>query len=267
MEDWNTDKANNTENPYISISTARSVRYFAKKIMLYFQCMKTILITGANGNLGSVTVRKFLDAGYKVIAVARSGSELGFTRDYKNFELHQVDLADENAASLFVKQAISLYGTIHGALFLAGGFAMGDVNKTFGADIKKMISLNFETAFYLSKILFQHMLQNNYGRLVFVGARASLKADQGKSTVAYTLSKSLLFQYAELLNAAAKGKNVTASVIVPSTIDTKANRESMPGADYAKWVSPESIAGVMEFICSDKSLPVREGIYKVYGEA
>lgn len=229
--------------------------------------MKTILITGANGNLGAVTVQHFLNAGYKVIAVARSGSELGFARDNANFELHQVDLADENAASLFMQEAISLYGTIHSALFLAGGFAMGGVNKTQGADIKKMISLNFETAFYLSKILFQHMLQNNYGRLVFVGARAALKAEQGRSTVAYTLSKSLLLNYAEILNAEAKGKNVTASVIVPGTIDTKANREAMPDADHSKWVSPEAIAGVMEFICSDRSLPVREGIYKVYGEA
>ncbi|MFT3746801.1 MAG: SDR family NAD(P)-dependent oxidoreductase [Agriterribacter sp.] len=228
--------------------------------------MKTILITGANGNLGAVTVRRFLDAGYKVIAVARSGSELGFTRDYKNFELHQVDLADENSTSLFITEAISLYGVIHGALFLAGGFAIGDVNKTTGADIKKMISLNFETAFYLSKILFQHMLQNNYGRLVFVGARAPLKAEQGRSAVAYSLSKSLLFTYAGILNAEAKDKNITASVVVPGTIDTKANRESMPDADHAKWVSPEAIADVMEFICSDRSLPVREGIYKVYGE-
>ncbi|MBN8788920.1 MAG: SDR family NAD(P)-dependent oxidoreductase [Terrimonas sp.] len=228
--------------------------------------MKTILITGANGNLGAVTVRRFLDAGYKVIAVARSGSELGFARDYKHFELHQVDLADESAASLFITEAISLYGAIHGALFLAGGFAMGDVSKTPGADIKKMISLNFDTAFYLSKILFQHMLQNNYGRLVFIGARAPLKAEQGKSAVAYTLSKSLLFTYAEILNAEAKGKNVTASVVVPGTIDTKPNRDSMPDADHSKWVSPEAIADVMEFICSDKSLPLREGVYKVYGE-
>lgn len=228
--------------------------------------MKTILITGANGNLGAVTVQKFLDAGYKVIAVARSGSELGFARDNKNFELHSVDLVDENAATAFTQEAISLYGTIHGALFLAGGFAMGNIEKTQGADIKKMISLNFETAFYLSKTLFQHMLQNNYGRLVFVGARAPLKAEQGKSVIAYSLSKSLLFHYTELLNAEAKGKNVTASVVVPSTIDTKQNRVSMPDADFGKWVRPEAIADVMEFICSDKSLPVKEGIYKVYGE-
>ncbi|MCC6288144.1 MAG: SDR family NAD(P)-dependent oxidoreductase [Chitinophagaceae bacterium] len=229
--------------------------------------MKTILITGANGNLGAVTVRKFLDAGYKVIAIARSGSELGFASEYKNFELHQLDLADENAASSFITEAISLYGTIHGALFLAGGFAMGDVSKTSGTDLKKMISLNFETAFYLSKILFQHMLQNNYGRLVFIGARAPLKVEQGISAVAYTLSKSLLFTYTEILNAEAKGKNVTASMVVPGTIDTKSNRASMHNADYTKWVSPDAIANVMEFICSDKSLPLREAVYKVYGDA
>lgn len=233
---------------------------------LYFHCMKTILITGANGNLGAVTVQHFLNTGYKVIAVARSGSELGFARTNRNFELHQVDLADEKAATTFIQEAISLYGTIHGALFLAGGFTMGDIAKTDGDGIKKMISVNFETAFYLSKILFQHMQQNNYGRLVFVGARASLKAEQGKTAIAYSLSKSLLFHYAELLNAEAKGKNVTASVVVPGTIDTKTNREAMPDADHSKWVSAEAIANIMEFICNDTSSPVREGIYKVYGE-
>lgn len=228
---------------------------------------KVILITGANGNLGTVTVRKFLDVGYKVVAVARSGSELGFAKDYRNFELHQVDLSDENAVSEFIEKAITLYATIHGALFLAGGFAMGDLNKTTRADIDKMISMNFETAFIPSKMLFQHMMQHNYGRLVFVGARTPLKAEQGKNSIAYTLSKSLLFNYAEILNAEAKGKNVTASVIVPSTIDTKTNREAMPDADHSKWVSPEAIADVLEFICSDRSLPMREGIYKVYGDA
>lgn len=228
---------------------------------------KVILITGANGNLGAVTVRTFLDAGYKVVAVARSGSELGFAKDYRNFELHQVDLSDENAVSLFIQEAITLYATIHGALFLAGGFAMGDLTKTTREGIDKMISINFETAFIPSKILFQHMVQNNYGRLVFVGARAPLEANQSKGIIAYSLSKSLLFHYAEILNAEAKGKNVTASVIVPGTIDTKANREAMPDADFSKWVSPESIADVMEFICSDKSQSVREAVYKMYGDA
>ncbi|HRO47598.1 SDR family NAD(P)-dependent oxidoreductase [Agriterribacter sp.] len=229
--------------------------------------MKTIIITGANGNLGAVTVKKFLENDYRVIAVARSGSKLGFAKDNKNFELHQIDLADENAALLFIKEAISLYGSIEGALFLAGGFAMSSIADTTGTDLKKMFALNFETAYHISRILFQHMLQNGYGRLVFIGSKPVFQPEHAKRSVAYTLSKSLLFNFANILNAEAKGKNVTASVVVPSTIDTAPNRQSMPEADWSKWVKPEQIAGILEFICSDKGLSLREPLYKVYNDA
>lgn len=232
-----------------------------------FHIMKTIIITGANGNLGAVTVKKFLENDYRVIAIARSGSELGYAKDNKNFELHQLDLADENAAVLFIREAISLYGSIEGALFLAGGFAMGNIADTTGADLKKMFVLNFETAYHISHALFQHMLQNGYGRLVFIGAKSVLQPEHAKSAVAYALSKSLLFNLANVLNAAAKGKNVTASVVVPSTIDTAPNRQSMPDADWSKWVKPEQIADTLEFICSDKGLSLREPVYKVYNDA
>ena len=229
--------------------------------------MKTIIITGANGNLGAVTVKKFLDHDYRVIAIARSGSELGFAKDNKNFELHQLDLTDENASLLFIKEAISLYGSIEGGLFLAGGFAMGNIENTTGDMLKKMFALNFETAYHISRILFEHMLQSSYGRLVFIGAKPVIEPEYAKNSVAYTLSKSLLFSLANILNAAAKGKNVTASVVAPSTIDTPSNRESMPNADWSKWVKPEQVADMLEFICSDKGLSLREPLYKVYSDA
>ena len=239
----------------------------SSRFFCIFRTMKTIIITGANGNLGAVTVKKFLEHNYRVIAVARSGSELGFAKDNKNFELHQLDLTDENASLLFIKEAISLYGNIEGALFLAGGFAMGNMENSTGDALKKMLALNFETAYHLSRILFDHMLQNGYGRLVFIGAKAVSEPEYAKNSVAYTLSKSLLFSLANILNSAAKGKNVTASVVAPSTIDTLPNRESMPNADWSKWAKPEQIADVLEFICSDKGLSLREPVYKVYNDA
>lgn len=229
--------------------------------------MKTIIITGANGNLGAVAVKKFLEGDYRVIAVAHSGSELGFARDNKNFELHEVDLADESAALLFAKEAMSLYGAIDCAVFLAGGFAMGKIEDTTVADLKKMFAVNFETAYHISRMLFPHMLQNGYGRLVFIGAKPALNPKRAANSLAYALSKSLLFNYANILNAMADGKNVTASVVVPSTIDTEPNRKSMPDADWAKWVKAEQVADVIEFICSDRSLALREPIYKVYNNA
>jgi NAD(P)-dependent dehydrogenase (short-subunit alcohol dehydrogenase family) len=130
-----------------------------------------------------------------------------------------------------------------------------------------MITLNFETAYFLARPLFRHMQDNGYGRLVFMGARPALKAEQGKGAVAYAMSKSLLFQLADLMNAAAKGKNVVASVVAPSTIDTEPNRKSMPDADPATWVRPEQIADILEFICSEKGDVIREPVYKVYNNS
>jgi len=98
-------------------------------------------------------------------------------------------------------------------------------------------------------------------------SRPALKASQGKNLIAYALSKSLLFKLAELLNEEAKGENVVVSVVVPSTIDTAINRKAMPDTNPAKWVKPEQLADILEFICSDKGFPIREAIYKVYNDA
>jgi len=228
---------------------------------------KTILITGANGNLGAATVKKFLDEGYKVIAVDHSGTHLGFAASHDNFELRAIDLSAEEAVETFLQEIIELYGRIDGALLLAGGFAMGDIIATDGSALKKMYTLNFETAYFAARILFQHMLQNGYGRLVFMGARPALQPQQGKGSLAYSLSKSLLFELAGFLNATAKGKNVVTSVVVPSTIDTPINRESMPDADPATWVEPGQIATLLEFICSEKGDAIREPVYKIYNNA
>src|SRR2546430_14945774 len=181
--------------------------------------MKSIIITGANGNLGTAVVKKFLDEGYKVIALDHTNDQLDFASGNSNFEFKTVDLGNEETATSFVKETIAKYQKIDGALLLVGGFAMGTIETTTGADIDKMISLNFKTAYYISRPLYQHMMTNGYGILVFIGARPALKPEQGKGVIAYALSKSLLFKLAEFLNAEAKGKNVMASVVAPSTID------------------------------------------------
>ena len=229
--------------------------------------MKTILITGANGNLGTATVKKFLDEGYKVIGVDNGDAHLGFALSNPDFEFITVNLSDENETMGFVSNAITKHGKIDGALLLVGGFAMGNVGATAGADLQKMFSLNFETAYFVARPLLQHFKSKGYGRLVFIGARPALKAEAGKDMVAYALTKSLLFRLADFINEDAKGKNVTASVVVPSTIDTALNRKDMPDANPYNWVRPEQLADVLEFICSDKGLPVREAVYKVYNNA
>jgi NAD(P)-dependent dehydrogenase (short-subunit alcohol dehydrogenase family) len=228
---------------------------------------KTIIITGANGNLGTVTVKKFLAEGYRVIAVDHSGSHLDFAKGNPDFELRSVNLVNEPDVNSFVQEVITKYKSVDGALMLAGGFSAGNLQSTSGEDLKNLYSLNFETAFFITRSLVQHMLTAGYGRLVFIGARPALIAGQGKAAVAYALTKSLLFKLAELVNADSKGKNVVASVVAPSTLDTELNRKDMPDANPQDWVKPEQVADILEFICSDKGSPLRESIYKVYNNA
>jgi len=228
---------------------------------------KTILITGANGNLGAATVKIFLDKGYKIIAVDQSGTHLGFAAGHDNFELRSVDAVSEQVVGTFVEEIIELYGRIDGALLLIGGFAMGDISATNAEALRKLYTLNFETAWNFARPLFRHMLGNGYGRLVFMGARTALIPEQGKGALAYALSKSLLFGLAQLLNAEAKGRNVVASVVAPSTIDTALNRQSMPDVDPSIWVKPEEIGALMEFICSEEGNALREPVYKIYNNA
>ncbi|HLY70562.1 MAG TPA: SDR family NAD(P)-dependent oxidoreductase [Puia sp.] len=229
--------------------------------------MKTVIITGANGNLGTATVKKFLDQGYSVIAVDAKDDHLEFAKGNKFFERHAVDLTNERETEDFVKSAADNHGKIDAALMLVGGFAMGNVSATPGKDIQKQFSLNFETAYFLARPLIQHMQQNKYGRLVFIGARPAINPAQGKDLIAYALSKSLLFKLADLINEENKGRNIVASVVVPSTIDTAVNRISMPDTNPENWVKPAQLAELLEFICSEKAEPLRDPLYKVYNNS
>ena len=226
--------------------------------------MKTVLITGANGNLGSAVTKEFLDKGYRVVATVIAETMKADFAANPNLDVQVVDLGNETATAAFILSLIEKYKTIDAALLLVGGFAIGNLSSTTGADIQKQIALNFETAYHVTQPLFQHMMENKNGRIVFIGARPALEASQGKNLIAYGLSKSLLFKLAEYLNEEARGKNITATVVAPSTLDTPLNRKSMPDTDPAIWVKPAALAEILEFIVSDKNAPIRESVIKVY---
>lgn len=229
--------------------------------------MKTVIITGANGNLGSAVTQLFLQRGYQVIATVTSEEAKQTLPSHENLHVEIIDLTNEAAAATLLQSLIKQYQTIDAALLLVGGFAAGNLESTTLEDIKKQISLNFDTAYNLAKPLLAHMLKNDSGRIVLIGSRPALKASDGKNMVAYSLSKSLLFHLAEMMNAEAKGKNVTTTVVVPSTLDTPINRKSMPDANPDKWVKPEALAELLEFVCSDKASVLRETVLKAYNNS
>jgi NAD(P)-dependent dehydrogenase (short-subunit alcohol dehydrogenase family) len=229
--------------------------------------MKKVIITGANGALGTAVTNKFISEGYTVIAAVGRTASVSELPGHDRLEVHAVDLTDENAAGDFVRNAITAHGRIDAALLLVGGYAYGDLASTSGELLRKQFSLNFESAYFVARPLWEHFTANHYGRLVFIGSRTAIVPAQARHSLAYALSKNLLFTFAETLNQSVKGANITATVVAPSTIDTEANRKSMPDADPSKWVAPSQLADVLEFIVSDKGDPLRESVYKVYGNA
>ncbi len=229
--------------------------------------MKTVIITGANGNLGSAVTKEFLAKNYRVVATVASESSKAEFQPHLNQDISVVNLTNEKESSNFVKDTIQKYGVVDAALLLVGGFAMGNIAATSGEELHKQIALNFETAYFVTRPLFDHMMANKRGNIVFIGARPALNPAQGKGLIAYALSKSLLFRLAEYLNEEAKGINVSVNVVVPSTLDSSLNRKSMPEANPDNWVKPAEIAEILEFLVSDKAKSLKETVLKIYNNA
>jgi len=225
---------------------------------------KTAIVTGSAGNLGKAVVKKFIDGGYKVIGTTHNKQEQKNYKE-KNVEEVELDLLNEGDCQKFVEEIVVKHKAIDVAVLTAGGFAMGDIAETKTGDIAKQYQLNFETAYNIARPVFLQMMKQGSGRIFLIGSRQGLDILKGKGAIAYSFSKSLVFRLAEILNAEAKGKNVVASVIVPSIIDTPQNRESMPGADFSSWASPSQIADVIYFYSSEEASAIREPVIKVYG--
>lgn len=226
--------------------------------------MKNVLITGAAGALGTAVVNKFITEGWNVIATVEPDGKHKLKTEVKAYA---VDLMDESKTSETVSKIVSENKTIDAALLLVGGFAAGNIDQTDGTALRKQMALNFETAYFVARPVFQQMVKQGGGRIVFVASKTALLSEVGKNYMGYSLSKFLLTKLAELLNAEGASKNVVCAVFAPSTIDTEANRQSMPKADFSKWVKPESIAESMFFAVSEKGSILRDPIFKVYGGA
>lgn len=224
---------------------------------------KTVIITGAAGNLGRAVVKNFLDKDYHVIAVDNAGSPVNKLDSHPNLETHEVNAMNEKESNDFIQSIINKHGKIDAACLLIGGFAMGSIENTGEAELQKMFSLNFNTLYFTARPIFNQMLKQNGGKLIFVGTVPALNDNAGYDMIAYTLSKSLVIKLAKILNSEGHKKNIQCSVIAPTTIDTPQNRESMPKADFSKWTRAEEIAELMEFIISSKGDKMKDVIIKM----
>lgn len=229
--------------------------------------MKTVIVTGASGNMGRAIVQKFLFEGYHVIGMVPEHDPNPIDILHAHFEKREVDLLNEKATGEFISSVSEKHGNIETVVLTVGGFATGYISNTDMAAIMKQVELNFSTAYHVARPAFLQMLQQGHGRIFMTGSRPGLHSFHGNGMLAYSLGKSLLFRLAELMNDEAKGKDVVTSIIVPSTIDTPQNRMAMPDADPSNWVTPGEIANIIFYHCSDEAKSLRETVIKVYGNS
>ncbi|WP_026966440.1 SDR family NAD(P)-dependent oxidoreductase [Algoriphagus terrigena] len=221
---------------------------------------RNIIVTGAAGGLGRAVVDKFKREGYHVIALLRPGHEEAVEEADANYE---VDVTSEEAVAEFVREYQMQYGELDAIAMLVGGFAMGNVEQTTQTELTKMFQLNFFSAFQMVQGFLPLVKKQQKGTFLFVGARPALQLQDATGSLAYALSKKMVISLSEILAEEIKGTDIRTHVFVPSIIDTPANRESMPDADFGKWVSPAEIAEAMHYAVNTPSL--RNMTFKLYG--
>ena len=221
---------------------------------------KIIVVTGASGALGKVVVATALARGARVAAIDHAASTMKATPD--RIELGGVDLTDASEAKKAIDAAASHFGKLDALVNIAGGFAFETTAEGDPKTWQRMYALNVLTALNASRSAIPHLSASGAGRIINVGAMGALQAGAGMG--AYAASKAGVHRLTEALAAECKGK-ITVNAVLPSTIDTAANRASMPNADFAKWVRPEELANVILFLASDAASAVTGALLPVSG--
>ena len=224
----------------------------------------TVLVAGGTGALGGAVLREFADAGQEVAATwmvqrerDRIESELG-----DSVQLVEADLLDAEGA----EKAVGAVEDLEAVVNLVGGFASGPlVHETEPDDFKRMLELNLIPGFNLARAAMPRLVERGTGAFVGVSARPALRPFPGAA--GYITGKAGVLAFVQALDAEYRDKGVRCNAVLPSVIDTPANREAMPKADFSKWVPPAEIARVIRFLVSDESAPVSGAGIPVYGRA
>jgi 3-oxoacyl-[acyl-carrier protein] reductase len=221
---------------------------------------KVIVVTGALGALGRVVAASALKRGARVAGVDHAASHIAATPN--RIELGSVDLTDAAQAGNAIAAAASHFGKLDALINIAGGFAFETIAEGDPKTWQRMHALNVMTALNASRSAIPHLVASTSGRIVNVGAMGALQAGSGMG--AYAASKAGVHRLTEALAAEWKGK-ITVNAVLPSIIDTPANRASMPNVDFAKWVTPEELAEVILFLASDAASAVTGALLPVSG--
>lgn len=229
-----------------------------------------VLVAGGTGGLGRAVSLAFLQEGAQVIVTYRKQEEFASLQsaatNSSNLEGHAVDVTDENAVAALVAGIVANHGKLDAVVNTIGGYAGGvklwDL-KTGVFD--SMLSLNLRAGFVLARAAVPAMLKQKHGAFVNVAAKAAI--DHAAGAAAYAASKAAAVALMDSLAADTRGTGVRVNSILPSIIDTPANRQAMPGSDFAAWPKPEDIAKVILFLSSDAASTIHGATVPVFGNS
>jgi len=230
-----------------------------------------VLVAGGTGGLGRAVTLAFLAESAKVVVTYRSSGEWealqsGLGANAARLEGNNVDVTDEAAVRQLIEKIVAKHGRLDALVNTVGGYAGGV--KLWEMDTKvfeKMMTLNVRSGYALSRAAVRAMLKQGKGAIVNVASKAAL--DHAAGAAAYAASKAAALAMVDSLAADLKGTGVRVNSILPSIIDTEANRKAMSKADFAKWPKPEEIARVILFLCSEEAKVIQGAAIPVYGES
>jgi NAD(P)-dependent dehydrogenase (short-subunit alcohol dehydrogenase family) len=236
--------------------------------MAYDFSGKVVLITGGTGALGRAVAQAFGTSNATTVVTYIIDEE---REDVKSkiktiAELVKADITKEDQAKKLVSHVIKTYDRIDVLVNVVGGYLGGKtVAELDETEWDKMMSMNLKSAFLISKHVIPLMVAAKHGKIVHISSRTGLKSDGYDS--AYSASKSGLIRLVESISEEVKEHNINVNCILPSTIDTEANRNAMPNSDFSKWVKTEDLANVVLFLCSEEAKLINGAAIPAYGLA
>ena len=218
---------------------------------------RTVIVTGAAGNLGKAVAKAFADLGANLVLVdlKRDALERAFAAESDHRLFAPGNLLEMTQATGVAQTALTRFGRIDVLCNIAGGFRMGEMmHETSDENWNFLFDLNARTVLHTVRAVVPHMLAAGGGKIVNVGAFAAQKGVGQMG--AYTASKGTVIRMTEAMAAELRDKNINVNCVLPTIIDTPENRAAMPKADPAKWVAPSDLANVIVFLASDAARAV-----------
>lgn len=218
---------------------------------------KQVVITGGTGALGQAVVKTLLEQGATCHVTWLFEQELEHFELADQVTLHQADCSDESAVVKLYGSLDGLWGSIH----IVGGFGMSPIRETSLEAFRQMQTLNAETCFLTCREAVRTMKMG--GRIVNVSARPVLEPYGG--AIAYAASKAAVASITRCLADEVKGDGILVNAVVPSILDTPANRESMPDANFVSWPKVEQVANTISWLASPDNAVTSGTLVPVFG--